>query len=88
MNMEPARKHGELVVLLPPNANRLHIMPLLTALREGMATYTADDWIVAVGDPSLLAAAACIAARKTTGLLRMLKWDKMSSDYIAMEMNI
>jgi hypothetical protein len=88
MNMEPARKHGELVVLLPPNANRLHIMPLLTALREGMATYTADDWIVAVGDPSLLAAAACIAARKTGGLLRMLKWDKMSSDYIAMEMNI
>ena len=88
MNMEPARKHRELVVLLPPNANRLHIMPLLTALREGMATYTADDWIVAVGDPSLLAAAACIAARKTGGLLRILKWDKMSSDYIAMEMNI
>jgi len=88
MNMQPAEKFGELVVLLPPNANRLHTVPLLEALKSGMASFTKDDWLVAVGDPSLIAAAACIATRKTGGLLRLLKWDRMTSDYLAAEMTI
>ena len=88
MNMQPAAKHGELVVLLPPNANRLHTVPLLEALKTGMADFTKDDWLVAVGDPSLIAAAACIAIRKTGGVLRLLKWDRLTSDYIAAEMTI
>jgi hypothetical protein len=53
-----------------------------------MASFTKDDWLVAVGDPSLIAAAACIAARKTGGVLRLLKWDRLTSDYIAAEMTI
>jgi len=88
MNMQAAEKYGQLVVLLPPDANRLHIVPLLEALKSGMVTFGADDWLVAVGDPSLIAAAACIAVRKTGGLLRLLKWDRLTSDYIAAEMTI
>ena len=88
MNMQPAAKYGELVVLLPPNANRLHTVPLLEALKAGMSDITKDDWLVAVGDPSLIAAAACIASRKTGGILRLLKWDRLTSDYIAAEMTI
>jgi hypothetical protein len=88
MNMQPAAKYGELVVLLPPNANRLHTVPLLEALKTGMSDFTKDDWLVAVGDPSLIAAAACIASRKTGGVLRLLKWDRLTSDYIAAEMTI
>lgn len=88
MNMQPAEKYGQLVVLLPPNANRLHTVPLLEALKTGMFDYGKDDWLVAVGDPSLIAAAACIATRKTGGLLRLLKWDRLTSDYIAAEMTI
>lgn len=88
MNMQPAAKYGELVVLLPPNANRLHTVPLLEALKTGMTDFAKDDWLVAVGDPSLIAAAACIAIRKTGGVLRLLKWDRLTSDYIAAEMTI
>lgn len=88
MNMAAAERYGELVVMLPPNANRLHTAPLLQALKEKMADFTADDWLVAVGDPSLIAAASCIATLKTGGLLRLLKWDRLTSDYIAVEMKI
>lgn len=88
MNMEPARKFGELIVMLPPNANRLHTAPLLAALKESMKDFSEDDWIIAVGDPSLIAAASCIAARKTGGLLRLLKWDRLTTDYIAVEMKV
>lgn len=88
VNLEPAKQYGELVVMLPPNANRLHTSPLIQALREQMSEYNEADAIVAVGDPSLIAAAACIATRKTGGFLRILKWDRMTSTYIPVEMNL
>jgi hypothetical protein len=85
INLEPAKQFGELVIMLPPNANRLHINPLVVALREQMKDFTREDAIIAVGDPSLIAAAACIAVSKTGGLLRILKWDRQSSSYIVVE---
>lgn len=88
INLEPASSFGEIVVMLPPNANRLHINPLIAALREQMKDYTEEDYVVAVGDPSLIAAVSCIAVRKTGGLLRILKWDRQTSSYIPVEANV
>lgn len=88
INLDPAHTFGEIVVMLPPNANRLHISPLIVALREQMKDYGPDDYVIAVGDPSLIAAASCIAVRKTGGLLRILKWDRQSSSYIPVEVTI
>lgn len=88
MNLEPARKYGDLTVMLPPGANSLHIAPLVAALKERMADFGADDWLIAVGDPSLIAAAACIAVRNTGGVLRLLKWDRQAGDYLPTEMKL
>lgn len=88
INLDPARKFGDLVVCLPPNANRLHADALVAALKERMAEFSSDDYIIAVGDPALIAAAACIAAKATGGLLRVLKWDRMMSAYILSEVTI
>lgn len=85
VNLDNAKQYGEILVMLPPNANRLHINPLITALREQMKDFGPEDYIVAVGDPSLIAAASCIAVRRTNGLLRILKWDRLSSSYIPVE---
>lgn len=87
MNMDPATKHGELVVMLPPNANRMHTAPLVAAMREQMSDFGPQDALIAVGDPTLIAAAAMIAARKTGGPVRMLKWDRMAGDYLAVEVS-
>jgi hypothetical protein len=88
VNIQAAAAHGEMVVLLPPNANRLATAQLVTALKERMDDYTTEDWLVAVGDPSLIAAAACIAAKRTGGLLRLLKWDRQTSDYLPTEIRL
>lgn len=88
INLDPAKQHGEVVVMLPPNANRLHISPLIVALREQMKDFTAEDYVVAVGDPSLIAAASCLAVKKTGGLLRILKWDRQTSSYIPVEAQV
>lgn len=87
VNLTPASAFGEVVVMLPPNANRLHIAPLITALREQMKEFSDEDYVIAVGDPSLIAAASCIAARKT-GTLRILKWDRQTTSYIPVEAKI
>lgn len=88
VNLDPAKEYGAVEVMLPPNANRLHTAPLIAAIKDKMSEFTEDDYIVAVGDPSLIAAAACIAARKTGGLLKMLKWDRMSRSYISVEIQL
>lgn len=88
INLDPAKQYGEVVVMLPPNANRLHTAPLVSALKDQMEAYGEEDYLVAVGDPSILAAAACIAARKTGGTLRVLKWDRLSATYIPVEMKL
>lgn len=85
VNIAPAERHGELNVLLPPDANRLHTAPLVAALKERMRDFGENDYLVALGDPSLLAAAACIAVRQTGGKLRMLKWDRRTADYLITE---
>lgn len=87
VNLQPAEKFGEVVVMLPPNANRLHTAPLTQALKEAMKDMTSDDYVVAVGDPSLIAAAAVISWRKT-GKLRILKWDRMSATYLPVELEL
>jgi hypothetical protein len=57
-------------------------------LREKMKDYRDDDMIIAVGDPSIIAFTACIAMRMTGGSLRLLKWDRQTSDYILVEARI
>lgn len=88
INIDGAKDYGEIVIMLPPNANRLHAAPLVAALKERMADYGPEDCFVAVGDPTLIAAAACIASRKTGGLLRLLKWDRMAGNYLLVEVAV
>jgi hypothetical protein len=53
-----------------------------------MEDFEDGDFVIAVGDPTILSAVAVLAARKSGGVLRMLKWDRQSSDYVAVEMRL
>lgn len=88
VDMKPAERFGELVVCLPPDAYRIAPAPMVQAMKEQMADFTEDDYIVAIGNPTLIAAAACIAVRKTGGRLKILTWDRMTSDYTATELKL
>lgn len=86
MDLTKTAPHGELIVMLPPNASRIGVASCVETMRAKMLErFRPGDYLVAVGDPSLFASAACIAAKLDAGRLRMLKWDRMVSDYIAVE---
>ena len=87
VNLEPASKFGEVIVMLEPGANRAHTVPLANALKEKMRDYGKDDYFVALGDPSIIAIGAIIA-RDRAGFLRLLKWDRSIGDYIEMEIRV
>lgn len=88
VDLSPALRYGELRVMLPPNFGMMMGAPAIDAIKERMRDFTAQDYLIAVGDPMLIAAAAGIAALKTGGKLRMLKWDRHTKDYIVVEMRL
>jgi hypothetical protein len=87
-NFKPAMKYGELRVLVPGEMSLLSPVPLVRVLREKLLTFSEDDWLVAVGDPAIVATASMIIAQKTHGKLKILKWDRELRDYIPIEIDI
>lgn len=89
VNLEPAKNFGELVVLMPPEASRLHDSPdMLNMLRAKMLSFSDDDYLCCIGDPGLIAFAAITAARMTGGNVKLLKWDRFAGnggDYIVLQ---
>ena len=88
ININPARRFGDLITLLPPAATRNSIDTCAASVSDAMQDYGPEDCIVAVGDPSIYAIVACIAVKKTGGLLRMLKWDRQLGDYLLVEVTV
>lgn len=87
INTSPAEEHGEIVELTPPAAGRLHTAPLVAAVRDGLRGATREDWLLAAGNPTIMAAAAIFFARQT-GALRMLVWDRITRRYNPVEIEI
>lgn len=88
VSIRAAKKYGKLVILTPPDANRMHIAPIVEAVKEKMRDYRPEDYLLAIGDPSVLALTAAIAAFRTGGQINLLKWDRQSSLYIPVRFNI
>lgn len=88
ININPAKRFGALITMLPPAAGRNSIETCVDSLERSMEDFGTEDLLVALGDPTIYAIAACIAARKTGGLLRMLKWDRQLGDYLLVEAQV
>jgi hypothetical protein len=83
-----ANKFGEVIILVDRNVPNTALMPIVEALKERLADFTEDDYLLPLGDPALTAAAAGIVLRKTGGRLKLLKWDRWAKDYVVVEMRI
>lgn len=85
-DLTPAAEFGDIRVVLP-SANRPPLDPeaSLPTLREAMADFSSDDYLVMVGDMNLVCWAAALAARSTDGAIRLLRWDGRGERYVALE---
>lgn len=82
MDFTPALRYGELVVCLSHGISFHITKPVLTALREKMHSFTADDYLIAVGSPLMIALSSAVALERTGGKLQLLTWDRREAEYL------
>jgi hypothetical protein len=82
-NISPAAEHGELVIMMPPQASFHATADLVKQMRKHLQNYNyaAGDSLVAMGDPAIIAV-ACALLGRMHGEFTILKWDRNISRYI------
>ena len=81
-DLAPARHYGALEVLLP--AGRMvdqGLAHVATTLRERLADFTDDDYLLCLGDPVAIAMASAVVAQVNAGRVPLLVWDKLERRY-------
>lgn len=86
--LNKASGFGDVVIMLPPGAVALSPAPTVFALQGHLRKFTDDDYLIAAGDPSVIAIAAAIAASNNRGRFKLLKWDKEAKTYIKVEVDM
>lgn len=88
-NLQPAEeKYGEIKMLIPHGQSLVSSVPVVRQLNEQLRDFTADDYLLPLGDPAIMAAAAGIAARNTNGRLNVLKWDRRQGEYLNVQLDL
>lgn len=81
-------KYGEVRVLIPHGQSLVSSVPVVRQLNEQLRDFTEDDYLLPLGDPAIMAAAAAIAARNTNGKLNVLKWDRRQGTYLNVQLDL
>lgn len=90
-NITPAMDFGAVEVILPNGPqvmfNAAHAVRLI---RQAMYRFTEDDYIIAIGDPAAIGIACAVAAERTGGRFKMLKWDRQEMRYypVVVDLNV
>lgn len=84
-DLTPAEEFGELTDLLSPTAAPFNPEPVLKELREKLADFGDDDYLLLVGNPVLIGFATAVAASANDGRVNLLQWSGKDRRYIAVE---
>ena len=88
MNFAKCSEFGDPVVCLPRGQMALSPHPTKEKLREVFRDFTDNDFIVAVGDPTLIFLAGMVICDLNRGRCNMLKYDREVRSYLKVEFNI
>jgi len=88
-NFLPARRYGDLHIIMPANAQILITStPALRRLKYDLRNFCDDDYLLLSGDPLIMGLAVAIAAEINQGRAQVLKWDRGEKDYYAVGFNL
>jgi hypothetical protein len=83
----PALKYGAIHVIVPPGPPLISLASVLPQMREKMRGFCDDDYVVATGDPALIAAACMIGGWYNSGRVKVLRWDRFTRDYAVLDLD-
>jgi hypothetical protein len=88
-NVLPARRYGELIALVPGNlVVNLDSDSFVRDLAGKLSGFSPDDYLLCIGDATLIGIACAICDRATGGRFNLLKWDTQERDYYVVRVNI
>lgn len=83
-DLRPAEKYGEVEFLLSSSIAPFNPNPVLEELRERLQYITSDDYLLLVGNPTLMALTAIVAA-EYTNQINFLQWSHLDNSYTVIE---
>ena len=86
-DLTAAEEYGTLIYLLDPSDNQENPDEVVAKLKEALADFTKDDYLLLIGNPCLIGWASAIAAYKSP-TVRMLQWSGRDKKYLPVVANI
>tara|TARA_R110000751_G_scaffold131655_4_gene234026 strand:- start:984 stop:1292 length:309 start_codon:yes stop_codon:yes gene_type:complete len=84
-----ADKYGDLKSIVPYHEQiALSPGPVVFQANKILKNFSDDDYLLLVGDPSIIGACCALASRHNNGRYKVLKWDRLDSRYYPIEFNI
>lgn len=87
-DLSPALAFGELVDIFGLGSVELGPQALARHLKSKLAGFTADDYLLCIGDPVVIASASAIAARQAGGRITLLKYERRLREYFPVSIDI
>lgn len=82
VDITPAGKYGELIPVLGMGKAPFNTEPVIAELADKLRDFNDNDYILAIGAPSLIGYAISLAAYSNGGHVRVLQWDRHLRDYL------
>lgn len=86
-DITPAAEFGKIEILLPPGQSFFSTVPTIRMLKEKLKDFTEDDYLLPMGDPSIMIAAAMVAGEISGGKVKLLKWDRFQQVYVEIKID-
>jgi hypothetical protein len=83
-----AAYYGSLETIIPARWSVMATSKVISTLREKLRGFCDEDFLLPMGDPSIMIMAGAIAAAYNHGKVRILKWDNKAHAYIPIEANL
>lgn len=83
INIYNASEFGEVVTLIPPDQVNAAMVtkPTLHKLRRALRDFSDDDYILPVGDVTLVGMAIAVALRENRSRANILRWNRNERKY-------
>ena len=83
-----ASSWGEVVHILPPDSHPFDTELTLGHIHSKLKDFSDDDYLLLIGNPTLIGMASAVAAHYNNGNVRFLQWNSHHSEYYAISAKI
>lgn len=89
LNLNKARPYGSMVPLTSYHDSKLRDPNVLrNTIAEKLVDYTDDDYILCVGNPTIIGLVCAMASEMNNGQFNLLQWDRVLQDYFVMRVEL